>query len=85
MYRPLFTLVASDDPDVGALCSVGNNALTIMPDGTVYPCRRLSIPIGNILTDGLFSIWYDSEVLWKIRNPENIKGECYDCGHLASC
>ncbi|MCJ7509145.1 MAG: radical SAM protein, partial [candidate division Zixibacteria bacterium] len=55
LYRPLFTLVAPDDSSVGALCSVGNNALTIMPDGTVYPCRRLPIPIGNILTDGLFS------------------------------
>ena len=85
MYRPLFALVAPEDPDVGALCSVGNNALTIMPDGTVYPCRRLPIPIGNILTDGLFSIWYDSELLWKIRDPKNIQGKCNDCDLLANC
>ena len=85
MYRPLFNLVAPDDSSVGALCSVGNNALTIMPDGTVYPCRRLPIPIGNILTDGLFAIWYDSEVLWKIRNPENIRGKCHDCDSFANC
>lgn len=85
MYRPLFALVAPEDPDVGALCSVGNNALTIMPDGTVYPCRRLPIPIGNILTDGLFSIWYDSEVLWKIRDPKNIQGKCNNCDLLANC
>jgi len=85
MYRPLFTLVAPDDSNVGALCSVGNNALTIMPDGTVYPCRRLPIPIGNVLTDGLFAIWYDSEVLWKIRNPRNIEGKCQDCELLANC
>lgn len=85
MYRPLFTLVAPDDPDVGALCSVGNNALTIMPDGTVYPCRRLPISIGNILEDGLFKIWYDTEVLWKIRNPENIQGKCKTCSYLANC
>jgi len=85
MNRPLFTLVAPDDSDVGALCSVGNNALTIMPDGTVYPCRRLPIPIGNIITDGLFSIWYDSEVLWRIRNPDNLQGKCQDCNLLAMC
>lgn len=85
MYRPLFNLVVRDDESVGALCSVGNNALTIMPDGTVYPCRRLPIPIGNILTDGLFSIWYDSKVLWEIRNPDNIKGKCHDCDYLSSC
>ena len=85
MYRPLFNLVAPNDSSVGALCSVGNNALTIMPDGTVYPCRRLPIPIGNILTDGLFAIWYDSELLWKIRNPENIRGKCHDCDSFANC
>jgi radical SAM protein with 4Fe4S-binding SPASM domain len=85
MFRPLCTLVAPEDPNVGALCSVGNNALTIMPDGTVYPCRRLPIPIGNILTDGLFSIWYDSEVLWKIRDPKNIQGKCNNCDLVANC
>lgn len=85
MYRPLFNLVAPDDPEVGALCSVGNNALTVMPDGTVYPCRRLPIAIGNVLTDGLFAIWYDSAVLWDIRNSGNIKGKCGDCDFLHNC
>ena len=85
LYRPLFTLINPDDSNVGALCSVGNNALTVMSDGTVYPCRRLPIPIGNILTDGLFSIWYDSEILWNIRNPRNIQGKCRDCELLANC
>ncbi|MFC2011427.1 radical SAM protein, partial [Chloroflexota bacterium] len=85
MSRPLFTLINPEDPDIGALCSIGNNALTIMPDGTVYPCRRLPIPIGNILNDGLFSIWYDSDVLWNIRNPNNFKGKCGDCDLIGSC
>ena len=85
MYRPRFALFAPEDPDVGALCSVGNNALTIMPDGTVYPCRRLPIPIGNILVDGLFSIWYDSELLWRVRNPDNFKGKCHNCDLFTSC
>ena len=85
LYRPLFASIAPEDPTVGALCSAGNNSLTIMPDGTVYPCRRLPIPIGNVLTDGLFSIWYDSELLWNIRNPQNFDGKCKECGFLASC
>jgi radical SAM protein with 4Fe4S-binding SPASM domain len=85
MYRPLFSLINPEDPNIGALCSVGNNALTIMPDGTVYPCRRLPIPIGNIFNDGLFKIWYDSEVLWNIRSPDNMKGKCRDCDLIAVC
>ena len=85
LYRPLFSLVASKDPTVGALCSAGNNALTIMPDGTVYPCRRLPIPIGNILKDGLYKIWYGSDVLWQLRDPQNLKGKCRNCDLLTQC
>ena len=85
LYRPLFALLAPDDVTAGALCSAGNNALTIMPDGTVYPCRRLPIPIGNVLTDGLFKIWYGSEVLWRLRNPDNLDGKCRDCDLLTQC
>ena len=48
MYRPLFCLIAPDDVHVGAMCSVGINALTVLHDGTIYPCRRLPIPLGNI-------------------------------------
>lgn len=85
LYRPLFALIAPEDPTVGALCSAGNNALTIMPDGTVYPCRRLPIPIGNVLTDGLFKIWYGSQILWRIRNPQNLNSKCRDCDLLTQC
>ena len=85
LYRPLFALIAPDDHTVGALCSAGNNALTIMPDGTVYPCRRLPIPIGNVLTDGFFKIWYGSDVLWRLRNPRNLGGKCGDCSLLTQC
>lgn len=85
LYRPLFALLSPDDPTVGALCSAGNNALTIMPDGTVYPCRRLPIPIGHALEDGFFKIWYGSEVLWRIRNPENLGGKCGECDLIAKC
>jgi radical SAM protein with 4Fe4S-binding SPASM domain len=85
LYRPLFALVAPDDPHVGALCSAGNNALTIMPDGTVYPCRRLPVSIGNALREGFFPAWYGSEVLWKIRNPKNLGGKCQGCDLLPNC
>ena len=85
LYRPLFAIIATEDHTIGALCSVGNNSLSIMPDGSVFPCRRLPIPIGNILTDGLFKIWYDSELLWKIRDPKNLEGKCADCELLSQC
>ena len=85
LYRPLFTLIAPEDHTAGALCSAGNNALTIMPDGTVFPCRRLPIPIGNVLSDGFYKIWYESEVLWRLRNPQNLSGKCNNCSLLTQC
>ncbi len=85
LHRPLLVLVAPDDPSVGALCSVGNNALTVMPDGTVYPCRRLPMPIGNVLSDGFFSIWYGSELLWRVRDPDNHHAKCRECQFFAAC
>jgi radical SAM protein with 4Fe4S-binding SPASM domain len=85
LYRPLFALIAPDDHTAGALCSAGNNALTIMPDGTVFPCRRLPIPIGNVLSDGFYKIWYESEVLWRLRNPLNLSGKCNNCRMLTQC
>lgn len=84
MYRPLFALVDSEDPTVGAMCSVGTNALTVMHDGTVYPCRRLPISLGHVLQDGLFKIWYDSEFLWKVRDPANLE-KCGTCDLAAVC
>ena len=85
LYRPLFALLNGNDPTVGALCSAGNNALTIMHDGTIYPCRRLPIPIGNAVTDSFFRVWYTSEVLWNLRNPGNIKGKCSGCDFIPIC
>jgi len=85
MYRPLFCLLDREDQTVGAKCSVGTNALTVLHDGTVLPCRRLPIPLGNILQDGLYKIWYDSPVLWAIRDPRNLKGKCNQCDLVPLC
>jgi len=85
MYRPLFGILDSEDLTIGAMCSVGTNALTIMHDGTVLPCRRLPVPLGNIRTDSLFKIWYDSPMLWEIRNPSNLKGKCDGCELIPIC
>lgn len=70
---------------VGGICSIGLDNLTILHDGTVLPCRRLNIPIGNLECDTLFRIWYTSEVLWKIRNKRNLKGKCNSCEFIPIC
>lgn len=39
------------------LCNVGRNALTITPNGDVYPCLELSIVVGNVRQASLCAIW----------------------------
>ena len=70
---------------VGGICSIGFDNLTILHDGTILPCRRLNIPLGNLKHDTLFDIWYTSEVLWDIRNKRNLKGKCNSCELIPLC
>lgn len=87
--RPLWINTVCDstrtDCTIGGFCPVGFTALAILHDGTVLPCRRMEIPLGNILTDGLYKIWYTSDVLWKIRDKNNLKGKCHGCENLPFC
>ncbi|MBF0538786.1 MAG: radical SAM protein [Nitrospirae bacterium] len=65
-------------------CSIGYNGVCIDSDGSVYPCRRLPIPLGNILTQELDDI-YNSEVLNQLRNRDLLKGRCGKCPMRWQC
>lgn len=80
--RPLWTLI---DSNLGGFCPAGLTSLSIIQDGTILPCRRLEIPIGNILKDGLYKVWYKSDVLWKLRNKNNLTGKCNNCDFIYAC
>jgi MoaA/NifB/PqqE/SkfB family radical SAM enzyme len=66
-------------------CAAGVSGLTILQDGTITPCRRLHIPIGNVRKDSLREVWATSEVLLKIRERKYYKGRCGRCLRWASC
>ena len=86
--RPLWikTIEKSfDKNNIGGFCPVGFTSLAILWDGTVLPCRRLNIPIGNLFKDGLYKTWYDSDLLWQIRDKNNLKGKCSGCSYIERC
>ena len=69
-----------EEPELlGAPCVVGRDGLCIMPNGTVFPCRRLPVSIGNLSGASLKEIWEESEMLKKLRRKENLKGKCGRC------
>jgi len=71
--------------ELGAICSIGLDGLTILPDATVLPCRRFPMPIGNLKRDSLEKIWFTSDLLWQIRDKHNLKGKCNSCEFIPRC
>ncbi len=69
-----------EEPELlGAPCIIGTDGLCIMPEGTVFPCRRFPLAIGNLLETTLKQIWEESDILEKLRRKENLKGKCGRC------
>jgi len=66
-------------------CVAGYSSLTILPNGDVYPCRRLPIYVGNVLQQSLEEIFYKSKELKKLRNPKNINTRCQSCIYFDEC
>ena len=63
----------------GSECIVGCDGMAVMPDATIYPCRRLPIPAGNLLQESLTRIWETSDVIRNLQGRGNLKGACHDC------
>ncbi len=79
-YQAFQIAFQGKEPELlGAPCVLGTDGLCIMPDATVFPCRRFPLAIGNLLTDPLKEIWERSAVLNTLRKRENLKGKCGLC------
>jgi len=79
-YQAFQIRFTGEEPELlGAPCVVGVDGLCIMPEGDVFPCRRLPISIGNLLVTPLKRIWEESEALEKLRKKKNLRGECGTC------
>lgn len=65
-------------------CSAGKNLLTILADGTLLPCRRLPLELGNLVTDELENIIKNSEIIQELR-ADNIAEECKKCLMASKC
>jgi MoaA/NifB/PqqE/SkfB family radical SAM enzyme len=66
-------------------CSAGVSGITLLADGTIVPCRRLPIPLGNVRTDALREVWASSSVLEALRTRSGYDGPCGSCARWAGC
>jgi radical SAM protein with 4Fe4S-binding SPASM domain len=66
-------------------CAAGIFGVTITSDGTIMPCRRMDLPIGNIKEVSFRELWAGSPVLWSLRRREEYHGGCESCRYWAVC
>lgn len=65
-------------------CAAGKTLLTLLADGTLLPCRRLPIPIGNCLADDMTELCEKSELIRELQE-QRIPEECLPCPHAVLC
>ena len=68
MHRALQFLVGGGIP---YHCGAGYNLIALQPSGDLYPCRRMPIRVGNLMETHLINLYYESEILQSLRNPDH--------------
>lgn len=66
----------------GSVC--GKLSLNIKTNGEITPCGFIPITIGNVVTDDLKEMWFNSPVLAKLRNKVPA-GKCSNCKSYEDC
>ena len=66
-------------------CTAGDSLISILPNGDVYPCRRMPIKIGNVLEMPLSKIYYGSGILHALRDRDRIAAGCRKCFFARVC
>lgn len=82
LHRSLQFLVGGED---AYHCTAGDTLLTIMPDGTVFPCRRMPIAVGNVRQQPLAEIYHTAPVLRELRDADRVSQGCERCTHNRRC
>jgi radical SAM protein with 4Fe4S-binding SPASM domain len=81
MHRALQFLVGGGEP---YRCCAGNTLLTILPDGSLCPCRRMPLHVGNVLDRPIAELYFDSPVLRSLRD-HGAPAECSRCFYSEVC
>lgn len=81
MYRALQFQMTND---FAYGCTAGDTLLTVMENGDLVPCRRMPIVVGNLLTENMYDLYKNNDLLKKLR-AKKIPHECSDCEHSEVC
>ena len=66
-------------------CGAGDRVFIILPNGDLYPCRRMPVAVGNVMKTPLAELFYSAELFVKLRDLNRISEGCEDCKYLHHC
>jgi len=66
-------------------CGAGRFYCAVSPEGDVQPCVFLPLIVGNLKTEMLEDIWFNSPVFKALRDRGNLKGRCGRCEFKFVC
>jgi radical SAM protein with 4Fe4S-binding SPASM domain len=66
-------------------CGAGRFYCAISPEGNVQPCVFMPLVVGNLKTEMLKDIWFNSPVFQDLRDRQNLKGRCGKCEFKFVC
>jgi radical SAM protein with 4Fe4S-binding SPASM domain len=82
LHRALQFLVGGGPP---YRCPAGDTTLAIMPDGTLYPCRRMPVAVGNVCDLPIAKLYARSKTLRALRDRNVRPAGCEECVHVQEC
>jgi radical SAM protein with 4Fe4S-binding SPASM domain len=65
-------------------CQAGRELITVMADGTLVPCRRMPLPVGNLLQEPLEKLYLDSSLFRGLRE-DAVPAGCINCFYSQAC
>ncbi|MFC1710911.1 radical SAM protein [Nanoarchaeota archaeon] len=72
--------------DCGIGCMAGVGWCAIQPDGLVTPCVLMpDLVVGDVKKESFSEIWTNSPLFNKLRDRDNLKGNCGGCKNKSSC
>lgn len=69
----------------GYLCGAGGALLVLLSDGTILPCRRLPLPLGNIFEEGKVEDILKSSEIWQMLTRPQYSNDCLACSDFGRC
>lgn len=81
LRRALQFLVGGEEP---YRCTAGDSLVTVMPNGDVFPCRRLPIRVGNLQETTLEAL-HACDLFRALRDRRRCAAGCADCLYAGLC